>query len=71
MARKKIGLMGNLHYNPERDITITISKDVKKRLVELKTKYRLKSYSSAIELLLNENEKKKKGKIRTRRLTRF
>jgi len=57
MARKKIRSVEHLPYNPERKITLTISDDVKKQLQELKTKYRLKSFSETIELLLNKFEK--------------
>ena len=49
----------HLPYNPERKITIIISPDVNKRLLELKIKYRLKSFNEAIEFLLNEKEKKR------------
>ena len=57
-TREKIGIHEHLPYDPERKITIIISPDVKRRLMELKTKYRLKSFNETIELVLNEKEKR-------------
>jgi hypothetical protein len=48
-----------LHYNPDKKPNITISPEVKRRLQELKTNHRLKSFSEVIEMLLNEKESKK------------
>ena len=47
-----------LHYNPDKKPEITVSEDIKRRLQELKTKYRLHSFSDVIERLLDEREKK-------------
>jgi len=51
-------MLGYLHYDPERKPNITVSDEVKSRLQELKTKYRLHSFSDVIERLLDERDKK-------------
>ena len=61
MAKKKPPSPTYIPYDPNRKPVIIISDDVKRRLQEIKTNYRLKSFNEAIELLLNEKEKKEEG----------
>lgn len=63
MASKKLPLPVYIPYDPDRKPVIIISDDVKRRLQEIKTNYRLKSFNEAIELLLNENEKEEGKKL--------
>ena len=56
MAKKKTLPSVYIPYNPDRKPTVEITNDVKERLQEIKTKYRLKSFSEAIEFLIDERE---------------
>ena len=58
MAKKKIPPLVHISYNPNRKPNIEVTDDVKKRLQEIKTKYRLKSFSEAIEYLFDERKEK-------------